>query len=132
MDHLLVGSRILIIEDDSDQRDLLSFLLTSRGAEVIEANSAAEGLDILEQHSPDVVITDIGLPDVNGIDFFDRAQAEAALRGRTLPPVIALTSFIAPTVHQRIYDRGFRSLLIKPVDVNVLTETLQRALATTT
>ncbi|SMF76691.1 response regulator [Pseudobacteriovorax antillogorgiicola] len=80
-------SRILIIDDTLDLRDLLKTFFDALGHEVLEASSGRQGLEKIREHSPDIVITDIIMPDMNGIDMikslrkFDKRLPVVAMSG---------------------------------------------------
>src|SRR5439155_24890126 len=71
----LTGVRILLVEDDDDSRNLLALILERQGAEVFAASSSAEALDSFAQKSPDIVISDIGMPDVDGHELLRKIRA---------------------------------------------------------
>jgi CheY-like chemotaxis protein len=79
--------RILIVEDEPDTRDFLLRLLASQGAEVRGAASATEALALFETNTPDILISDIGLPDVDGYDLIHRLRERERLDGRSVPAI---------------------------------------------
>ena len=85
--------RILVVEDESDTRDVLERLLSDRGAEVRSAESAAQGLDVLGGWVPDVLVSDIGMPGEDGYSFIRRIRALPPDRGGRVPAV-ALTAYV--------------------------------------
>lgn len=80
------GRRILIVDDELELRGMVRRYLESEGFEIVEASNGAEGLDRIRATSPDLVILDIGLPDVDGIELLRQ------IRGRSEVPVIMLTA----------------------------------------
>jgi CheY-like chemotaxis protein len=126
---VLSGARILVIEDNEDSRVLLALMLSAFGAEVVAVGSGVETLEALGRGWPDLILSDIGLPDMDGLELFDRVRARAASDGVTMPRVIAVTAFSHPELHSEIYARGFWSLMVKPIDPQALLDTIRRALA---
>jgi len=116
----LDGVRVLVVEDDQDSREMLTEVLSTAGAAVQAAESAAAGLTLAQAHAFDVVVTDIGLPETDGYAFYE----ELRLQG-TSTPCIALTAFLTDTDRERGTRAGFQAYLGKPID----TEQLLRAVA---
>jgi len=111
----LDGMHVLVVEDMPDDRDVLARLLKAGGAEVTVAASAAEGLLVLERERPDVLLSDIAMPDEDGCTFLHRLRALPRDRGgRT--PAVAVTAFAG--LDERVQTRaaGFEAHLSKPVD----------------
>jgi PAS domain S-box-containing protein len=108
----LDGITVLVVDDDADTRGLLSHVLQDAGAAVTVAASVAEAMSRLAQDTPDVVITDIGMPDDDG---FALLQAIRAIK-RTLVPVAALTAYGTDPDRRRIMSAGFDEYVVKPVD----------------
>jgi CheY-like chemotaxis protein len=111
----LAGVRVLVVEDDADTRDVLTLVLNEAGAEVTVAASAAEGLQKLEAERPDVLLSDIGLPDRDGFDLIRQVRALPPERGgHTL--AAALTAYARSEDRLRALAAGFHSHLVKPVE----------------
>jgi CheY-like chemotaxis protein len=112
---LLKGIRILVLEDEKDTRDLLGFVLESQGATAILAEKVIEALDLCKRQQPDVVISDIGMPEYNGYAFI------AALRKSDSPeirdiPAIALTAYATTTDRDIALSSGFNKYIAKPFE----------------
>ncbi|WP_179228365.1 PAS domain S-box protein [Leptolyngbya ohadii] len=119
----LTGIRILTVDDEPDARDLLEVVLTQYGAEVITATSAAEVLAVLPSLKPNLLISDIGMPDVDGYSLVQQVRALPADQGgQTL--AIALTAYAGESNQQRVIAAGFQKHISKPIDP----ETLVRAI----
>src|SRR5262245_13980867 len=88
----LEGLVILIVEDDDDARDLMQAVLEQRGATVAVADSVARALELLEHTPPDVVVSDIAMPDEDGLTLARRLRARPADDGG-LTPIIAVSAF---------------------------------------
>jgi len=114
---MLLGIRILIVDDDQDMRNALQFLLESYGGEVRTAASAAEALAALEHSRPDVLLSDVAMPGGSGYDLMRTIVAQA---GRDAPPAAALSSYAKETDREQAVAVGFRTLLAKPIDPGAL------------
>jgi signal transduction histidine kinase len=111
----LRGARVLIVDDEPDARELLAQVLAEAGAEVVSAGTAQAGLDALAQSRPDVLVSDIGLPDADGYDFIRRAR----MRGESATtPALALTAFSSMEDRTRAMLAGYQMHLAKPVDAH--------------
>jgi PAS domain S-box-containing protein len=107
--------RILVVDDQPDALDLVSFLLTSAGAQVQTARSAHEALEKLVDFRPAVMVSDIGMPEVDGYALLRRVRLlEAARGGQT--PALALTAYAGGDDAERCHAAGFQMHLAKPVD----------------
>jgi CheY-like chemotaxis protein len=107
----LNGLSVLVVDDELDARSLLHEILREHGAEVSIASSAAEARSALAVMKPDVIISDIGMPDEDGYAFIRRLRAE----GERVP-AIALTAYAGQQDAQRAFAAGFQKHVIKPVD----------------
>ena len=117
----LSGLHLLIVDDDADTRESLAMLLRLRGADVELAESAGRALESSAAQRPDVIVTDISMPDRDGYDLL------AALRDRSpgrLPKVVALTGFASPADRERATAAGFDAHVAKPIDVGELITTI--------
>jgi PAS domain S-box-containing protein len=123
----LQGIRILLAEDEIDTRELIAHVLRGHGAFVAQAGSAAEALREFAMSEPDVVISDIGMPDADGYELMAMIQAKTVKP----PPAIALTAYTSPADQERALKSGFRVHLRKPVEpsrlVSVVAALTQRA-----
>jgi len=111
MRQALAGLRLLVVEDDADARDVLLMILRGYGADVTEADSAQAALSVAVDHHFDVLVTDIGLPDIDGGELRKRLRDT----GRTLPAV-AVTAFATEEDRRRLSGLGFDGHVAKPVD----------------
>jgi PAS domain S-box-containing protein len=119
----LAGIRVLIVEDDPDSLEMLRMLVRVHGAEAKTATKVAEGLQILEQWFPDVLVVDIGLPDEDGYTFIQKAKALAQERNKTVL-AIALTGYAGEHEGQRALASGFQMYLTKPTEPRRLVEVI--------
>ena len=111
------GLDVLVVEDSEDTLMLLSALFRNKGANVITAASAAEALQSAKDRRPDVVISDIGMPDVDGYEFLKQLKQ---MPGLSDVPAIAVSGYASDEDRQRALSVGYLTLVPKPVDVDVL------------
>jgi signal transduction histidine kinase len=111
----LIGVRLLIVEDEPDTRDAIARFLQDYGATVAAVGSAAEALEQLQRDTFDVLISDIGMPEVDGYELIRELRAREAGTGRHLP-ALAVTAFTREEDQQRALHEGFSEYLPKPVN----------------
>ena len=124
----LDGVRVLVVDDDEDARDLLAWLLGSRGAEVSLASSAEEGRSQFGVARPAVVVSDIGMPLEDGYSFVASLRALPPEAGGQVPS-IALTAFTSRKDRDRALAAGFDRHLTKPIDAHELLAALEALLS---
>jgi CheY-like chemotaxis protein/anti-sigma regulatory factor (Ser/Thr protein kinase) len=111
----LDGIRVVLIEDDDDGRMMLTTLLELAGAKVAAAGSVHEGLALLDTIRPDVIVSDVGMPDEDGFALIRRVRAREVEGGGSVP-AIALTGYVRPEDRARLLAAGFQQHLRKPVE----------------
>jgi signal transduction histidine kinase/CheY-like chemotaxis protein len=112
--------RVLVVDDNYDAADVLAQLLQrGGGTEVFTANTGAEAMECAREHTPHVVILDLGLPDVDGYAVLEHLKEMPALREATF---IALTGRSGPSAVRRALDAGFDYHFVKPADIAQLRE----------
>ena len=111
MQEALAGLRLLLVEDDADAREVLAMILRGYGADVTECDSAQAALSVPADQHFDVLVSDIGLPDVDGGELRKRLHDA----GRTMPAV-AVTAFATEEDRRRLTDLGFEAHVAKPID----------------
>jgi PAS domain S-box-containing protein len=116
------GLRILVVEDDVDTRDVVRRLLEAHRADVSVAATALEALDRLELEKPQVLVSDIGLPDVDGYELVRRVRAQSGQQSKI--PAVALTAFARPEDRTRALTAGYTAYIAKPVDAAELVITI--------
>jgi two-component system, cell cycle response regulator DivK len=117
---------ILIIEDNQKNMKLLRDLLRHQGHATLEAACGFDGVRLAEEHRPDLVLMDILLPDIDGIEALRRIHA---LPGLNSVPVIAVSASVMPDDQQRIAAAGFDAYVIKPISVRGFLDTVGKILA---
>lgn len=111
--------KVLAVDDDPDARDLIRRMLEACGAVVRTSASASEALAVLRDFAPDVIVSDLGMPDVDGFEFLRRVRAENA--GHR---AVALTAFAQSEDRTRALREGFVAHVSKPVEPAKLISTL--------
>jgi len=124
----LSGTRILVVDDEADGREMLTRMLESWGAEVRAAGSADEAIEALNGETPDLLISDIGMPRVDGYELMRRIRAMELPARRDLP-AIALTAFARNEDAAKARQAGYGIHLPKPVDPARLFTTIASVLS---
>jgi PAS domain S-box-containing protein len=109
----LAGIRVLAVDDEPDARRLVRRVLAECGAEVAVAESAAEALRLVESFRPDILVSDVGMPDQDGYDLIRQVRGRAAAKAL---PAVALTAFARSEDRKRALLAGFQTHVAKPVD----------------
>ncbi|MBE9228334.1 PAS domain S-box protein [Phormidium sp. LEGE 05292] len=121
----LEGIHILLVDDEPDTREFQAFLLEQSGARVTAVASGLEALQALEQSIPDVLISDIGMAQMDGYMLLGQIRSRPTEQGGMIP-TIALTAYTAQIDRHRALQVGFQSFITKPVEPEILV----RAIAT--
>ena len=122
----LSGLTVLVVDDDPDGRELARRLLSECAAKVVVAGSAAEALALFKANRPDVLVSDIGMPEMDGFELLRRLRAMGQERGGHLP-AIALTALARSEDRTRALQAGFVAHLSKPVEPPELLATVASA-----
>lgn len=116
-------SLILIVEDNAMNMKLARDVLQAKGHATLEAVNGEDGVRLALEHRPDLVLMDIQLPDITGIEAFGRLRADP----RTAAiPVIAVSASVTPTERSRITEAGFDAFIGKPISLKGFVETVRR------
>jgi PAS domain S-box-containing protein len=111
----LSGIHILVVDDDADSRDFITFVLEQAGAIVTPVASGIEALQAIEQSVFDLVVSDIGMPEMDGYALIQQIRA---LKPKRQIPAIALTAYAGEIDQQQAIAAGFQAHIAKPVDPN--------------
>jgi CheY-like chemotaxis protein len=111
----LDGLRVLVVDDESDARGLLSRLFADCGAQVKTAASVPEALEAIDSAPPDLLVSDIGMPGADGYELIRKVRSLGADRGGKTPAV-ALTAFARSSDRTRALLAGYDSHLAKPIE----------------
>jgi PAS domain S-box-containing protein len=115
----LTGIRVLIIDDDPDSRELVLMVIAQAGAEAITVASATEFLNVLESFQPDVVVSDIGMQEVDGYTLLRQVRSLSPEQGGQVP-AIALTAYAGEIDRQQAIAAGFQKHIVKPIEPDKL------------
>jgi signal transduction histidine kinase/ActR/RegA family two-component response regulator len=121
----LAGSRVLVVEDDPDAREMVSYLLRQRNAEVVACASAADALAAFDRCPPDVLLSDIEMPNRDGFALIAAVRARPAAQGGDVPAA-ALTAYSRSEDRAASMLAGYDAHLSKPVDLHELIATVVR------
>lgn len=119
----LTGLSILIVDDETDSRELVGFVLEQAGAIVISASSGTEALQTIQHSVPHLIVSDIGMPEMDGYMLLQKVRSLPSPQRRI--PAIALTAYAGEFNQQQALQAGFQQHLSKPVEP----EALVRAIA---
>jgi PAS domain S-box-containing protein len=122
---MLQGLQVLVVDDEQDTRDYYCAVLKSHGAQVTSVASASEALRIIDQDCPDVLLSDIGMPILDGYDLIKQVRAWESDRADQLPAV-ALTAYARDIDYQEAISSGFQEHLSKPVEPDQLVAVVAR------
>lgn len=123
----LDGIQVLVIDDEPDSREFVAFILEQAGASVTTASTASEGFLALTQSPPDILIGDIGMPDMDGYMLMQQIRSLPLEQGGQTK-AIALTAYAAEFDRQQALQAGFQRHLAKPVEPDVLTREIVKLL----
>jgi len=116
-------STVLIIEDNEKNMKLARDVLQVKGYQTLEAVTGEEGVRLAKEKVPDLVLMDIQLPGINGIDAFKQLRADPKT---ARIPVVALTASVTPTDRSAITAAGFDAFVSKPISLKEFLDTVKR------
>lgn len=111
----MAGEKILLVEDNAVNRRLAGFLLRSQGYQVLEAAMAQEAFEIIKTNRPDLIVMDIQLPGMDGLEATKKLKEEPATRDI---PVVAVTSYAMKEDREKAFAVGCVGYISKPIDKN--------------
>ena len=119
----MTGPQVLVVEDNERNMKLFRDVLESSGYRTLEATTGERAVELVVEHCPDLVLMDIQLPDIDGVEALGRLRAEE----RTASvPVLALTAQAMDGDRERFLAAGFDGYLSKPVDISDFVATVRR------
>lgn len=126
MPQLLSGLNVLVVDDDSDTLTLMATALKRRQANVTAVSSAGEAIQAITQRRPDVLVSDIAMPDVDGYGLIQKVRS---LENGVLPniPAVAITAYAKEEDRERALSAGYQIYLAKPVELTELISVVARA-----
>jgi two-component system cell cycle response regulator DivK len=116
-------STVLIVEDNDKNMKLARDILNAKGYVTLEAVTGEEGVKLAKEKAPDLVLMDIQLPGINGIEAFRQIRADPK---SARIPVVALTASVTPTDRSEINAAGFDAFIGKPIDLKEFVATVKR------
>ena len=119
----LANIRVLVVEDEPDAAEFVTNLLESHGADVVNAASAREALEAVVDARPDILISDIGLPEMDGYELMEKIRKMDVAHGGGIPAV-ALTAFARSEDRTRALRAGYQTHLAKPIESTELVATV--------
>jgi len=119
----MAGEQILVVEDNAKNMKLLRDVLQATGYRTLEASTGGQALTLATEHEPALVLMDIRLPDMDGVEALSRLRMDE----RTASiPVLAVTAQAMEGDSERIKEAGFDGYLSKPVDIDELLTTVEQ------
>jgi PAS domain S-box-containing protein len=115
----LSGVHVLVVDDERDTVDMVQAVLARDGATVSTACSVYEALESIARCEPDVIVSDIGMPELDGYDFIKRVRAVEKISGKHIP-AIALTAYVRSDERDMAFSAGYEEHISKPVDPDML------------
>jgi len=117
---------VLTVDDSRTMRDMLRLALVDADFNVIQAVDGVHGLEVLSEHEPDVIITDINMPNLDGFGFIEGVRRDEK---HAATPILVLTTESDPGKKQRARDAGATGWIVKPFDAVKLVDAVRRVAA---
>ena len=117
--------RILIVEDNEDNQELMRFLLERAGYEVISAQNGLDGVHTARSQKPDIILMDLSLPELDGWSAARQIKADPEIGSI---PMIAVTAHTLPGDRRKALDAGFDSYISKPINIHMFDITVGKVL----
>ncbi len=121
----MAQSRVLLVEDNRDNYELVRFLLEKEGYKVLEAHNGQQALDIAHQELPDLILMDLSLPQMDGWTAAHELKSDLET---AIIPLVALTAHTLPGDRKRALEAGFNGFISKPIDIQTFPEKITTAL----
>jgi two-component system, cell cycle response regulator DivK len=119
----MIGPQVLVVEDNERNMKLFRDVLQASGYRTLEATTGERAVELVFEHRPDLVLMDIQLPDIDGVEALDRLRADDRFAS---VPVLALTAQAMDGDRERFLAAGFDDYLSKPVDILDFVATVKR------
>ena len=117
---------ILTVDDSRTMRDMLRLALEDAGFEVLQAEDGVHGLEVLEEQAPDIIITDINMPRLDGFGFIEGVRSDERHRAT---PILVLTTESDATKKDRARQAGATGWIVKPFNPTKLVDAIRRVAA---
>src|SRR5690242_18655713 len=115
----MLNLRVLVVDENSDTRDLFATMFKAEGAKVVAVSSASEALKVMKKHKPNILISDIMLPDIDGYTLMKKIRNSQQQEWQQIP-AIAVTALDEFNFQPQALKAGFQLYLRKPVDIEEL------------
>jgi CheY-like chemotaxis protein len=125
-DAVELAAPVLLIDDDEDSRVMYRTILAHAGIEVVTVTDGGDGLQVARAVKPSVIVLDIGLPTMSGLEVLQRVRQDSNLNGTA---VIALTGRVLQEQQQELADAGFDNVLMKPIEPTTVLAAVVDAMA---
>ena len=112
----LAGTKVLVVDDNLDSRELLQFVLESENAAVRVAESGVKALAIFQEFQPDILVSDISMPEMNGYELVKKIQSLSSVQEKSIT-AIALSAYASEVDRQKSLEAGFADHIVKPIDL---------------
>ena len=122
----IMTKKVLIVEDNELNMKLFNDLLQANGYDTLQTKDGREAMDIARKHKPDLILMDIQLPEISGLEITKMLKDDAELKGI---PVIAVTAFAMKGDEEKIREGGCEGYIAKPISVSSFLQTVSRFLA---
>jgi two-component system cell cycle response regulator DivK len=117
--------KVLIVEDNDLNMKLFNDLLEAHGYDTVQTNNGAEALELARRHHPNLILMDIQLPEISGLEVTRWIKQDNELRGI---PIVAVTAFAMKGDEEKIRDGGCEAYIAKPISVASFLQTVERLL----
>lgn len=121
-----MSTTVLTVDDSRTMREMLNMALSQAGYRVVQAEDGLHGLEVLRQETPQVIVTDINMPRMDGFGFIEQVRADAAYRGI---PILVLTTESDAAKKDRARRAGATGWIVKPFDPTKLIDAIRRVAA---
>jgi len=118
-------NRILIVEDNEDNEELMRFLMERAGYEVITAENGLDGVEVARREKPDIILMDLSLPELDGWSAARQIKQDPELKDI---PLIAVTAHTLPGDRRKALEAGFDSYISKPINIHLFDVTVGEVL----
>jgi CheY-like chemotaxis protein len=118
----IAGARVLVVEDNPTNMKLMSFVLGTRGYDVRTAATASEALEVLETFAPRLILMDVQLPGMDGLELTRRLKAHPRTRAII---IVAVSAYAMKGDEQKARDAGCDGYVTKPIDTRRLPDTIE-------
>jgi CheY-like chemotaxis protein len=120
------GLRVLVVDDDGDTAFILARMLIHEGAQVKWAASVAEAFDLIEAFRPNLILSDLSMPEEDGFDLIRKFRKSEVSGAQGFVPAIAISAYSSPAAMQRSFEEGYQAFFPKPVKGQYLIEAIAK------